>query len=104
MPVVLTPHVELPQEPGNPVRSCLALDRPSAPPRPLPVVGEAKKVETPWLLVRSSSPRLRRTGGLFETHQTGLVGVKAQAVLTESLRQYLQHPPGIALPFEHHNK
>src|SRR4051812_29847773 len=100
MPIASTPLVDSPQEPGNPVRSRLALDRPSAPPRPLPEVGEAEKVEAPRLLVRlrSSGPRSRT--GPFETHQTGLVGVEAQAVLAESLRQHLQYPPSIALQLE----
>jgi hypothetical protein len=61
MPIALTPHVELPQEPGNPVGSRPALHHPLAPPRPLPEVGEAEKVETPWLLVRPWSPSLRLT-------------------------------------------
>src|SRR5712691_9459884 len=100
MPIVLTPLVELPQEPGNPVRSRLALYQPPAPPRPLPEVGEAEKVETSRLLVRPCSPRLRLTAGLFETHQTGLVGMEAEPVLAESLRPHLQHPPRIALPLE----
>src|SRR5215203_5242321 len=95
MPVASTPQVDLPQEPGNPVRSRLALDRPSAPPRPFPEVGEAEEVEAPRLFgLHSSRPR-RRTGP-FETHQTGLVGVEAPAVLAESIRQHLQHPPSLA--------
>jgi hypothetical protein len=104
MPVVLTPLVELPQEPGNPVGSRLALHHPSTPPRPLPEVGETEKVKTPRLLgrLRSSLPLL--TAGLFETHQTGLVGMEAQPVLTESLRQYLQDPPSIALQLDNQDK
>src|ERR1700710_965930 len=97
MPVASTPHVDLPQEPGNPVRSRLALDQPSPPPRPFPEVGEAEKVEAPRLLVGLHSSRPRRRTGPFETRQTGLVGMEAQAVLAESLRQHLQHPPCIAL-------
>src|SRR3954452_10081271 len=104
MPVVLTPLAELPQEPGYPVRRRLALYHPSAPPRPLPEVGEAKKVETPRFLVWLRSLRLRLTAGLVETHQTGLVGVEAQPILAESLRQDFQHPPRIALQLEDQNE
>src|SRR3978361_1467340 len=97
MPVVLTPLVELPQEPSNPVRSRLSLHQPPPPPRPLPEVGETEKVETLRLLVRSRSPRLRLTAGLVETDQACLVGMEAETVLADSLRPHLQHPPGIAL-------
>src|SRR5215203_6633444 len=97
MPVASTPLVDSPQEPGNPVRSRLALDHPAAPPRPFPEMGEAKKVEAPRLLVGLRSARPVCRTGPFETHQTSLVGMEAQAVLAESLRQHLQHPPSIAL-------
>src|SRR5258705_4133850 len=100
MPMASTPHVDLPQEPGNPVRSRLALDRPIAALRPFPEVGEAEKVEAPRLLMRARFPRLRLAAGPFEAHQTGLVGMEAQAVLAESLRQYLQYPPSITLQLE----
>src|SRR5436305_11253901 len=63
-------------------------------------MGETEEVETPRLFKPLRSPRLHLPVGPFETHQPGLVRVEAKAISVESLRQYLQHPPSIALQLE----
>lgn len=85
MPVAPAPLIELPQEPGDPVRRRPTLHRPLSPTGPLPVMGEAQEVEAPRLLVLLLPVRLPIVRPV-EAHKTSLAWVEAKAVFGKSLR------------------
>src|SRR6266545_3492122 len=58
VPMPLTPQVDPPQKPGDPVGGRLTLHHPVAPTRLFPKVGEPEKVKAPRSLVRLHLPRL----------------------------------------------
>src|SRR5579884_4500419 len=87
--------------PPEPAGRRLPLDHPVAFPRPSPVVREPQQVET----ARLGSPAATRTGtrtrnGGPKRHQPGLLRVERQAILAETFRQYVEHPPSVRFASE----
>src|SRR4051794_402017 len=76
----------------EPILGRPTLHRPAAPERPTPVVGETQEVE------RAGATLWRGAqAGPLEAYQPGLLRMEGQAVLRESLREYVQDPSRVAL-------
>src|SRR5450432_4469983 len=101
--MVLAPKADAAQATTEAVLRRLLHHRPSTFPGPSPVRRETEQVEA----TTSLCPRLRRRRTRrrrCETHEPRLVRVKAQAVLAESLRQYILHSAGVLLRFKHQHE
>src|SRR5437879_13031395 len=103
MAVHPTPLGNRPSCPPEPAASRAPLHHPVALPRPCPVMREPQQVKSAWPRfltgTRAVGPTWRPKG-----HQPGLIRVDRQAVLAETLRQHLQHSPGVFFPAEPHDE
>jgi len=93
--VVPTPLSNAPHCAAQSLRGRLPHHRPTAAPRPAPVMGETQEVERTWSVTSVVLATGYLAGWTAKGNQPSFVGMQCQAIFAKALGQHLHHPPRV---------
>src|ERR1700732_2614510 len=99
-----TPLSNRPECPAQAILGRLASHHPKTSPRANPVVSETQQVKSSWRFSTASILPVGLVRWATKRNQPRLVWVQGQAVLTKTLGQYFQNPPGVFFTGKAHDE